>query len=123
MALLRHKVDQHILARRVIRPVDLAPAHVDLVRPALAQRVLPEEEHEPGAVLVQRAALLLDQPDALDDVDQLDLLVARQLRDADARELLVDLGGGLLVERRVPLVVRHAPGEVLTGVLERGRLR
>ena len=122
MVLLRHKVDQHILARRVIRPVDLAPAHVDLVGAALAQRVLPEEEHEAGAVLVQRAALLLDQPDALDDVDQLDLFVARQLRDADARQLLVDLGGRFLVERRVPLVVRHAPREVLAGVLERGRL-
>ena len=53
---------------------------MDLVGAALAQGVLPEEEREARPVLVHGPPLRLHQPDALDHVDELDLLVPRQLR-------------------------------------------
>jgi hypothetical protein len=89
---------------------------VDLVGVAAAQRMLAEEEHEAGAVLVERAPLLLDQAHALDNIDQLDLLVARQLRDVDAREPLVNLARDLLGKRALVFVVERAVLEVLSGI-------
>jgi len=63
---------------------------MDLVGAALAQGVLPEEEHEASRVFVHGAPLGLYQPDTLDDVDELDLLVPRQLWQRYLGQLLAD---------------------------------
>lgn len=64
--------------------------------PALAQGVLAEEQHEASPILIQRTAVLLHQPNAFDDVGQLNLFVPRKLRKADLGEALVDGDSNLL---------------------------
>ncbi len=122
MVLARHKINQDVLARRVVGPVDLPPRHVHLVGAALAERVLPKEEHEARAVLVHGPALCFHQAEALDHVDELDLLVARQLRQSDPGQLLADPPGHVLVERLAVVVVRRSVGEVRVRPRIRGRL-
>ena len=103
----------------MVGPVDLAPAQLDLARAALAEGVLPEEEQEARAVLVERPSLLLHNAGALDNVHELDLLVVCQLGDVDAHELLVDVGGDLLAEGLLGVVIGHAPAEVGASLFSR----
>lgn len=119
VVLSRERVQQNVLAVRVVRPVDLAPAQLDLARAALAEGVLPEEEQEARAVLVERPSLLLHDAGALDNVHELDLLVVGELGDVDAHELLVDVGGDLLAKGLLGVVIGHAPAEVGAGFFSR----
>lgn len=112
MKLARHEIRQDILARRVKSPSDLAPGQALTATTAaysspsswspsltsssppsslmFQQGVLAEEQHEPGPVLVHGAALPLDDARALHNVDELDLLVRRELRERYALQLLAD---------------------------------
>ena len=90
VVLARHKVHENVLACRVERPVAFSPAHVDFVCASFAKCVLPVEEHEAGAVFINRPTLLLNQASTLHNVDQLYLLVAGKLGECDPGELGVD---------------------------------
>lgn len=79
MMLSGHEVDKDVLAGRVKRPVDFSPAHMNLIRASLAERVLPEKEHIPSAVLVHRSALLLYQAGTFYYIHELNLFMAREL--------------------------------------------
>ena len=83
-----------------------------LGRTTLPERVLAEEEHEASPVLVHRAPVTLHQPRTLDDIGQLDLLVACKLRESDFRQLLVDCGRDLLREYLVVLIFAEAAIQV-----------
>ena len=86
--------------------------------PPQQQGALAEEEHEAGAVLVEGAALLLHRAHALHDVDQLHLLVRRQLRQRHPLQLLAYPRRHLLREH-VLVVVDVAAAVVRRVVVER----
>lgn len=60
--------------------------------------MLAKEEHKSCSIFVHRPAVSLYDGGALNNVGQLDLLVSRELRDADFGEFFIDILGSLLRE-------------------------
>ena len=58
--------------------------------PAITKMLLTEEEKKARCVVIQRSAMHLDGRNTFDNIGEEELLVARELRDSDLCELVVE---------------------------------
>jgi hypothetical protein len=68
MILTGYEIHKDILAGGMIGPDYLSPRHAHLVCAAFAQRMLAEEQHEAGPVLIEGSSMLLNKPDTFNNV-------------------------------------------------------
>lgn len=92
MKLAGDQINQYVLAATVICPNHLSPrnAHLSGRKLALSYHMLAEEKKIAHGVLVHRASLFLGCGNALNDVSQMELLMARELWDSQLSKIFVE---------------------------------
>ena len=97
MKLSGDEIDQYVLAAAVISPDYLSPGNVHLSGRGLAlpNYMLPEEKKITHGILVHGTPLFLGCSKALNDVSQIELLVARKLWDSQLGKGFVEHGSQL----------------------------
>ena len=105
MVLTGHKVNQNILAVRMVCPVYFTPGKVYLIGASLTQCVLTKEEHIPSTIFIHRSTMFLHERNTFNDVCELDLFVTGQLRDAHFCQLLVDRNRRLFTKDFIILIL------------------
>lgn len=98
MILPGYKLYEDILACGMVGPIDFSPGQMDFISPALAQRMLSEEEHESSTIFIHRPPMALDKSCALNNVRQFDLLMTSKLRKSKFCQFFIRTSSNLLTK-------------------------